>query len=67
MDDETIVKEELIGRNVTIKDCTDPTWDNKTGIILDETKNTFIIEINDNQKKIAKNIASFEFNEKKSS
>ena len=45
MDEETLVREELIGRHVTIRECTDPKWNDKTGIIIDETKNTFLIEI----------------------
>ena len=56
-----IVKDELIGRKVTIKDCTDPNWINKSGIITDETKNTFLITENGREKKIAKNTATFEF------
>ena len=56
-----IVKDELIGRHVRIKDCTDPNWIGKSGTIIDETKNTFLIEKNDEQKRIAKNTATFEF------
>jgi len=61
MDEETLVREELIGRHVTIKECTDPNWVNKSGIIIDETKNTFLIEIDNKQKRISKDIAVFEF------
>lgn len=61
MNEKNLVKEELIGRRVTIKECTDPSWANKSGIIIDETKNTFLIEIDNKQKRIAKNIAEFEF------
>ena len=61
MDEKMLAKEELIGRHVTIKECTDPNWVNKSGLIIDETKNTFLIEINNEQKRIAKNIAKFEF------
>ena len=56
-----IVKDELIGRHVRIKDCTDPNWIGKSGTIIDETKNTFLIERDDEQKRIAKNTATFEF------
>jgi ribonuclease P protein subunit POP4 len=56
-----IVKDELIGRRVTIKECTDPTWVNRSGIIIDETEKTFLIEIGNKEKRIAKNIATFEF------
>ena len=50
-----------MGRNVTIKECTDPNWINVSGKIIDETRNTFLIEIGNQQKRIAKNIAIFEF------
>lgn len=67
MDEETLAREELIGRHVTIRECTDPQWNDKTGIIIDETKNTFLIEIDNKCKRIVKNTAKFEFedNEKK--
>jgi len=63
MDEETFTREELIGQHVIIRECTDPQWNDKTGIIIDETKNTFLIEC----KRIVKNTAKFEFedNEKK--
>ena len=61
MDDTHIVKDELIGRDVTITSCTDPGWVRKTGRILDETKNTFLIKIKDQKKIIAKETAIFEF------
>ena len=61
MDENRIVKDELIGRNVKIKECTDHTFDNVSVIIIDETKNTFLIETEDKQKRIAKNTATFEF------
>ena len=64
MHDSTIVKDELIGRHVTIKACTDPEWVGKSGTILDETKQTFLIEIDDQEKRIAKQIATFEFERK---
>ena len=61
MDEITLARDELIGLNVKIIDCKDPDWIGKSGKIIDETKNTFLIEIKDKQKKIAKKIASFEF------
>lgn len=61
MNQKTLARAEFIGLHVKIKECKDPSWIGKTGLILDETKNTFLIEINDQQKKIAKNIATFEF------
>jgi len=61
MGELNIVKDELIGRQVKIKKCTDPNWVNVSGIVIDETKNTFIIEFENKQKRIAKNTAIFEF------
>ena len=61
MDENRIVKDELIGRHVKIKECTDPTFVNISGMIIDETKNTFLIKTEDKQKRIAKKTATFEF------
>ena len=61
MNEKTMSREELIGLHVKIKKCNDPSWNGKNGIIIDETKNTFLIEIKDKQKRITKNIATFEF------
>ncbi len=56
------VKGELIGRNVKISKSTDPSWIGREGRIIDETKNTFILETEDGlEKMIAKEIATFEF------
>ena len=56
-----LVKGELIGKEVRIKDCKDPSWVGRMGKIVDETKNTFKIEIDGREKVIAKDIAVFEF------
>jgi RNase P/RNase MRP subunit p29 len=61
MNKKILAKEELIGQQVTIQNCTDPSWINKSGTIIDETKNTFIIEIENEKKRIAKNTAVFKF------
>ena len=61
MNEKKLAREELIGLRVKIKECKDPNWIGKSGLIIDETKNTFLIKIDDKQKKIAKNIATFEF------
>ena len=61
MNKKNLAKEELVGLHVRIKECSDPSWTGKTGIILDETKNTFLLKIKDQYRKIAKNIATFEF------
>ncbi len=62
MDEKTLARDELIGLHVKIKECTDPGWKGKTGVIVDETKNTFTIETEDKYKIIAKKTAVFEFN-----
>jgi len=61
MDNKNPARDELIGLHVKIKKCTDPNLTGKSGLILDETKNTFLIKINKNEKKIAKKTAIFEF------
>jgi len=61
MSDIPLIKDELIGRTVKITSCTDPTWDHASGVIIDETKNTFLIEIEGKVKHIAKDIATFTF------
>ena len=62
MNENMLSKEELIGLTVKINKCTDRNWVNSTGVIIDETKNTFLIRVNNRDKRIAKNIAKFEFN-----
>jgi RNase P/RNase MRP subunit p29 len=61
MEHDSILSDELIGRTVTIIECTDPSWVNKTGLIIDETQHTFLIETHKKQKRIAKQTATFAF------
>jgi ribonuclease P protein subunit POP4 len=61
MEHESILSDELIGRTVTIIECTDPSWVNRSGLIIDETQQTFLIETNTKQKRIAKQTATFAF------
>jgi ribonuclease P protein subunit POP4 len=67
MNEKNLAKDELIGLQVKIRDCTDPSWKGQNGLIVDETKNTFLIKTKDGNKKIAKKTAMFEFeyNDKK--
>jgi ribonuclease P protein subunit POP4 len=58
---KSFAKDEFIGLKVKIRECSDPEWIGKSGHILNETKNTFIIKIDNREKTIAKNIAVFEF------
>lgn len=61
MEHEPIISDELIGRTITIIECTDPSWVHQTGLIIDETQQTFLIEIEKKQKRIAKQTATFAF------
>ena len=61
MNEKTLAREELIGLHVKIKECDDPSWIGRSGLIINETKKTFLIEINGQEKMIAKKTASFEF------
>lgn len=61
MDKIALARDELIGLHVKIKKCKDPSWIGKSGLIIDETKNTLVLEIEDQQKMIAKKTATFEF------
>ena len=64
MNEQHLLKDEFIGRNVTIRDCSDPVWRDVSGVVLDETKQMFLIQVGSKQKRIAKNIATFEFVER---
>jgi ribonuclease P protein subunit POP4 len=61
MEHEPITSDELIGRTVSIIECTDPSWTHQTGLIIDETQQTFLIEIDNKKKRIAKKTATFAF------
>jgi ribonuclease P protein subunit POP4 len=56
-----LLKDEFIGLQVYINQSSDPTWDKKRGIVIDETKNTFLIQTDNKIKCIGKNIATFTF------
>lgn len=59
MENHPLISDELIGRPVEVVACTDPTWVGRTGIIIDETKNTFLIDTGEERKRIAKHTATF--------
>ena len=61
MNDKKFAKGEFIGLHVTIKKCEDSQWEGISGLIINETKNTFLIRTNNKDKRIAKRIATFEF------
>ena len=54
-----LVKDELIGKTVTVTQCSDPTWNDTNGVIIDETKKTLVIETAGRRRRIAKNSATF--------
>jgi len=62
---DVFIKDEFIGKAVTIKACSDPAWIGVTGLILDETKHTFLLNVGNQQKRIAKESAIFEFIQEK--
>jgi ribonuclease P protein subunit POP4 len=61
MEHVPITTDELIGRTVTIIECSDPSWVHQSGRIIDETQRTFLIETEKKQKRIAKQTATFAF------
>lgn len=64
MYNKMLARSELIGETVRIKSSVDPSWNNRIVKIVDETKKTFLLKEKDVLKKIAKNIAYFEFKDK---
>jgi ribonuclease P protein subunit POP4 len=56
-----ISRHEMIGLEVEISESRDPTLKNLKGRIIDETKNTFTIQVNEKKKKIPKGICKFRF------
>ncbi len=64
MNEKIFLKEEFIGLTVNITQCNDPNWIGKSGIIVNETKNIFVIKINNKNKKIEKKISKFEFKDR---
>ncbi|MGC8571868.1 MAG: ribonuclease P protein component 1 [Candidatus Micrarchaeia archaeon] len=59
---KTIVLHELIGKQVKVIRSSDKSQIGIEGEIIDETKNTFLIETTNGIKRITKNISVFEFN-----
>lgn len=58
---KNLVRHELIGLEVKIKDSTDPTLKNLRGRIIDETYNTLKIEVEKKEKIIPKKNCIFIF------
>ena len=51
---KNFIKGELIGLKVKVVHCSDPTLVNRTGEIIDETKNTLLIKTRDREKGLPK-------------
>lgn len=51
---ENLARHELIGLRVTIADCSDPGQAGLSGCIVDETRNTFLLETMQGIKRIPK-------------
>ena len=58
------IKGELIGHKVKVVQCRDPSLAGNEGVIIDETKNTFLIKTHNKEKRIAKDIAHFDIDGK---
>lgn len=52
---------ELIGMEVEVVDHSDPTLVGKSGVVLDETKNTFLLEEGGVKKRVSKREGRFRF------
>lgn len=61
MNEKIFAKDEFIGLSVKVTQCNDPNWIGKIGIIINETKNMFLIKLNKKNKKIEKKNSQFEF------
>ncbi len=54
-------KHELIGLEVEVLDATDPTQAHVRGRVVDETRNTLVLEIQGDEKRIPKHGSRFRF------
>jgi ribonuclease P protein subunit POP4 len=58
---ENLIKHELIGLKVKISNCRNPQLNGFEGVIINESKNTLIIQADDKIKVIPKDISIFHF------
>ena len=54
-------KHELIGLQVEIVDATDPSQAHLRGLVVDETRNTLVVEVQGHEKRIPKHGSRFRF------
>ena len=58
---DNILAHELIGLNVFVKDCSDPTLSSLRGSVVDETRNTLKLKVDGKIKMVSKGVATFIF------
>jgi len=58
---KTLVRHELIGLRVRVAESKDPTLFNREGVIIDETKKTFVLEEGERHITVIKDQTRFEF------
>ncbi len=58
---DNLVRHELIGLPVTVSTTTDPNKEDIRGRVVDETRNTLVIETGEREKTIPKNETVFRF------
>ncbi|MBC7114763.1 MAG: ribonuclease protein subunit [Archaeoglobi archaeon] len=51
---ENLIYHELLGLNVKVESSTNPSMEGLSGIVVDETANMLVIEVNGKEKKIPK-------------
>ncbi len=58
---KTLVRHELIGLRVRVAESKDPTLSEREGIVIDETKNTLVLEDGKKRVRVIKDQTRFEF------
>ncbi len=58
---ESLARQELIGLQVMVDESTDPGLIGLSGLVIDETRNTFVLETKSGLKRIAKSNTSLIF------
>lgn len=58
---QNLIYHELIGLDVTVKESTNPSQIGITGRVVDETKNTLLIETERGERRVQKKYTTFHF------
>lgn len=61
LNNKTIVLHELIGLHAEVLKSSDPSQVGIRGSVIDETKNTLLVETQDGEKRVVKKISTFKF------